>query len=95
MRQLFPEQMSVYWVHFVPGSLYLRYLLDQLPPVFSWARRSAAASYREIGEIFEKPFTAQSRPRKDSSPSLDCRIQALLLGLTARLLETQDVKRAL
>lgn len=92
-RQLCPRQMSVYWVHFVPESLYLRYLLDQLPPLVSWPRRSAAASYREIGEIFEEPFTAQSRPRKDSSPALDCRIQALLLGLISRLLDTLDQGR--
>lgn len=92
-QQICPEQMNVYWMHFVPESLYLRYLLDQLPPVYSWSRRSAAASCREIVEIFEKPFTAQSRPRHDTSPALDCRIHALLLGLIARLLETLDQGR--
>jgi AraC-like DNA-binding protein len=92
-QQICAEQMNVYWTHFVPESLYLRYLLDQLPPVCSWARRSAAASYREICDIFESPFSERNRPRKDTSPAIDCRIQALLLGLIARLLETLDQGR--
>jgi AraC-like DNA-binding protein len=92
-QQICPERMDVYWTHFVPESLYLRYLLDQLPPVCSWSRRSAAASYREICDLFDLPFTAQSRPRKDTSPATECRIQALLLGLIARLLETLDQGR--
>ncbi len=89
-QQICPKQMSVYWVHFVPESLYLRYLLDQLPPVRSWARRSAPASYREICEIFESPFSAQNCPRKDTSPAIECQIQALLLGIIARVLNSLD-----
>jgi AraC-like DNA-binding protein len=92
-QQVCPRQMSVYWAHFVPESLYLRYLLDQLPSVCSWTRRNAAVSYREICAIFERPYAEQNRPRADSAPSLDCRIQALLLGLIARLLEKMDQDR--
>lgn len=95
-QQVCPEQMDVYWLHFVPESLYLRYLLDQLPPVFSWRRQGAGrleGSYREICDIFEEPFSGASRVRADSSPALDCRIQSLLLGLISRLLETLDEER--
>lgn len=92
-RQICAGQMSVYWMHFVPESLYLRYLLDQFPPVVSWPRLGAGwseGSFRELCDIFEEPLSEQNRVRPDSSPALDCRIQALLLGLISRLLETLD-----
>jgi AraC-like DNA-binding protein len=92
-QQLCPKQMNVYWIHFVPESLYLRYLLDQLPPVCDWPRQTTEGSYREICEIFENPSSPQSRPRQDTSPSLDCRIQALLLRLIARMLASLDQGR--
>jgi AraC-like DNA-binding protein len=70
--------------------------LDQLPSVCSWSRQQAGwptDSFAEICDIFEEPYSSESRVRADSSPALDCRIQALLLGLISRLLETLDEGR--
>lgn len=91
-----PGTMAVYWAHFVPESLYLRYLLDQLPPVCSWSRRRAdwpAKALGEISRLFQNPLGAEGGPRTDRSPAIDCRIQAFLMGLISRLLETLDSGR--
>lgn len=90
-RQECDASLDVYWMHFVPESLYLRYLLDQLPAIQSWSRTVAgwpADTFEEVCRIFELPFDADNRPRPDSAPSLTCRMQALLLTVIARLLET-------
>jgi len=80
----------------VPESLYLRYLLDQLPTVRSWCCSEAgwpAGSYREICDIFENPYSGPNQRRTDTSPGIECRIQALLLALIAKVLETLDEGR--
>jgi AraC-like DNA-binding protein len=95
VRQICDSRMDVYWLHFVPESLYLRYLLDQLPPICSWARQKSGwskRSYEEICQIFEDPHSNENKPRTDSSPVAECRIQGLLLSLISRLLEKLDRK---
>jgi len=92
-RQVCNSHMDVYWLHFVPESLYLRYLLDQLPPVCSWTLQKSGwskRSYEEICQIFENPHGKESKLRVDSSPVAECRIQGLLLSLISRLLEKLD-----
>jgi len=94
-KQVCERRMSVYWLHFVPESLYLCHLLDQLPPVQSWSRSAGgwpASSYEDICRIFEHPFSEQSRPRGDLSPAIVCRICGLLLNLLAHCLETMDAR---
>lgn len=94
-RQHCDHSMSVYWIHFVPESLYLRYLLDQLPPVQSWPHTTAgwpSDSFQEICRIFEDPFNEQNRPRSDSSPATACRIQGLLLTMISQVLRALDTK---
>jgi hypothetical protein len=92
-RQVCESRMDVYWLHFVPESLYLRYMLDQLEPVASWSRRAGgwpARGYGEICRIFEDPFSEENRPRQDTSPAVACRIHGLLLAMISRLLERLD-----
>ena len=92
-RQSCGRQMKVYWLHFVPESLYLRHVLDQLPPVQSWSRAAKgwpASSYEDICRIFEHPFSEQNRPRGDLSAANICRIYSLLLNLVAHCLESMD-----
>ena len=90
IRQVCSVRMNVYWLHFVPESIYLRYLLDQLPPVCSWILQKSGwseRSYEEICRIFEAPYNEENRLRIDSSPVVECRIHGLLLNLISRLLE--------
>ena len=92
-RQICERRMEVYWLHFVPESLYLRHLLDQLPPVQSWSRADGgwpAGSYADICRVFEQPFSEQNRPRGDLSAAAVCRICGLLLELVAHRLESLD-----
>jgi AraC-like DNA-binding protein len=87
------KRMDVYWIHFMPESLYLRYLLDQIPPIQHWPRKEEAWSTEaceEINQLFP-PFMGRFQPpREDGSPATSCRIQGLLLMTIARLLRTLD-----
>ena len=89
-RQICDSQMDVYWIHFVPESLYLSYLLDQLGPVHHWPRSSADSSVivdQDICAMFDNPDGELNRPRSDSPLTTACRIHGFLLGLIARLLD--------
>lgn len=88
-RQVCESRMTVYWIHFVPKSLYLCHWLNQLGPVHSWSRKSADwphRSYTEIGRIFDEPYRERNRPRNDPAPAIVCRIHGVLLMLISRLL---------
>jgi AraC-like DNA-binding protein len=92
-RQVCKTSMEVFWVHFVPESLYLRYLLDQLPPanrlsysVMGWS----AAHHRDLCQCFDNPGREENRLRADTSPALACRLQGLLLLLVSQLLAKLD-----
>lgn len=92
-EQTCDSHMDVYWLHFVPESIYLRYLLDQLPPVCSWTLQESGwpkRSYEEICRIFNDPESKTNKPQADSSPVSECRIHGLLLNLIAHLLEKTD-----
>lgn len=96
MRQHCPEEMEVFWAHFVPESLYLHHLLNHLPPVFHCARPGiwSLEKLRDLCEIFQNPFSDENLPRKDSSPVADCRIHGMLLTLISMALETQSLADA-
>jgi AraC-like DNA-binding protein len=97
-RQICPEVLDVYWLHFVPSSLYLRYLLDQAGPFHSWPRAKtdwSKACHREIVRIFGERVLGKATdrlnpPRRNIAPGTHCRIQSLLLSLVATLLEGLD-----
>ena len=86
--QMCETYLDVFWLHFVPESLYLRYLLDQLPPVQSWsckADRWSENAGLEIGQIFASPLRPDHTP-----PATVCTIQGILMGLIGRLLQSLD-----
>ncbi len=74
-----PRRMDVYWVHFVPDSLQLAFLMSHMAKVYCW-RRSAReywrATWRELPTLFEK-----------DAGLLFLRVQAMLADLTAQALE--------
>jgi AraC-like DNA-binding protein len=90
-RQACPTAMEVYWLHFVPVSLYLRYLLDRVTPVLRLLPERAGwstALEQDICKCFDNPFRDQNLPRPDATPAIACRLQGFLLTLVSRLLET-------
>jgi len=92
-RQSCDRFMDVHWVHFFPESLYLRCLLDQLPPVVSLPAspgRGARGAARDLARLFESSGRELKPPRADAPPALACRVQGFLLVLIARLLERLD-----
>lgn len=97
-RQICAEVLDVYWLHFVPASLYLRYLLDQSGPFRSWLCAKVGwsrAHHHEIVRVFGERVLGKatdrlSPPPRNVAPGTHCRIQSLLLGLIATLLEDLD-----
>lgn len=92
-RQHCEQAMEVFWVHFVPESLYLHHLLNQLPPVFQCERPAiwSLEKLRDLCEIFQDPFSDENLPRNDSSPVADCRTHGMLLTLVSMALESQSL----
>lgn len=90
VHQYCPEAMEVFWIHFVPESLYLHHLLDQLPPIFQCTRPGdwSLEKLQHFCEIFQNPFSDENRPRKNSPPVADCRVHGMLLTLISQALET-------
>lgn len=88
-----PSRMDVHWLHFMPESLYLRYLLDQIPPIQHWPWEHdgwTPTACAEISRMFP-PATDYLQPlSEDMAPATSCCIQGLLLGTVARLLRTLD-----
>ena len=80
VRQECPRRMDVLWVHFVPESLYLTFLLSHVASVHSWRHGSVEywqATWKEIPSLFQS-----------GSWWLFYRIQAMLMDLVARVLRT-------
>ncbi len=91
--QCCPDKMDVHWLHFMPESLYLRYLLDQAPSVQQWPREEGHWSVDACHEISRMFMPAAGRlqpPREDTPPSTACCIQGLLLGTISKLLRRVD-----
>ena len=90
-----PHRLDVHWVHFMPESLYLQYLLDQVAPVQHWSREDdlwSPAACEELTRMFPPYGGRIQSPREDPSPTAECRIQGLLLVTVARLLGTLDAR---
>lgn len=89
------HRMDVHWVHFMPESLYLRYLLDQIPPVQQWqdTRDSWTGDIcAEIPRMFPPWAGNLQPPREDTPPATACLMQGLLLIVVARLLRGVNSK---
>ncbi len=90
-RQACATAMEMHWLHFVPESLYLGYLLDRVVPVLCFPLEQVgwpAALEQDICNGFDHPFCERNLPRTDATPAMECRLHGFLLTLCARLLET-------
>ncbi len=87
------NRMDIHWLHFMPESLYLRYLLDQSSPVQHWSCKEdgwGPDGYGELARMFPPYNGRMQPPREDTQPATACRIQGLLLITIARLLRALD-----
>ena len=78
-RQACDRSMDVYWVHFVPDSLYLSFLMSHVPEVHAWPLASLAGwreTWQQIPRLFQRP-----------PQWLHYRVQAMLLFLVSQVLE--------
>lgn len=86
VRQECERRMDVYWLHFVPDSLPLSFVLSQITQVHLWGGRALEywrPTVRELPELFG-----------EGSDGLFYRVQAMLLDVVAEVLEKSSVLRA-
>jgi AraC-like DNA-binding protein len=83
LRQECTRRMDVFWIHFVPRSLYLAFLLSQVARVHSW-RRSALEHWRPTWQEIPRWFEGGSR-------GLFFRLQALVMDLVSQVLATYNL----
>ncbi len=77
------RRMDVYWIHFVPDSLRLAFLMSRMAKAYRWRRRSREywrATWKELPGLFEK-----------DAGLLFLRVQAMLADVTAQALEAFDL----
>ena len=89
-KQYCEKDMDVYWVHFMPESLYFRYILSNIAPIYSWDI-TKVSSYKDIYTrfdlLFTDPFSGSNRPAFHPPVGLRNKTQALLLYLTGDMFE--------
>ncbi|NQV32865.1 MAG: hypothetical protein HQ515_09235 [Phycisphaeraceae bacterium] len=79
-QQQCSDLLDVYWIHFIPTSLELRYMLLQGPSLFAWPKdvnKCHHCALEILPALFEKP-NAEVRHAADV-----CRVHAMLLHLIA------------
>ena len=95
-RQYCDEYMDIYWVHFVPRSLRLRYALSQIVPFYRWGAadlRDWQDVIRQIPRLFENPAAEAPPPAPSAPAALTCKIHALMLDLVGDLASGTDVEQ--
>lgn len=80
VRQECGRRMDVLWIHFIPQSLHLSFLLSHMTSVHSWQHASVEcwrATWKDIPSLFH-----------NNSLWLFYRVQAMLMDLVSRSLKT-------
>ncbi len=92
-RQVNEIPMDLYWVHFMPQSLYLSELLRSLPSVHEWPAagfRYWKKIWKGLGELFERNETPDHRTLSPpvTMPSLRgfCQVEAMMLHFIGDML---------
>lgn len=84
------NELDVYWVHFVPQSLHMRYAMDRLDAFYCWDKAEVPFTYdslEAIPQLFNNPDTDAPTLRADHPDSETCRVQAVLLYFLSDLLK--------
>lgn len=92
-KQTCIEEMDIYWLHFVPESLYLKFLLMNLNSVYSWEPEEfidLKKMYVEIPNYFEI-----SQNKDIPNYSLNCLMHSMILLFVSKILQTLDTNTIL
>ena len=93
-HQYCPVGMSHHWVHFVPDSLHLGYLLAQARPFYRWPAKGCEfwrPTIKEFARLFERPHESMNRPDEHAPPSSHYRVQAMIYYFIADLLRRCEI----
>ena len=89
-KQYCQKDMDVYWIHFIPESLYFRYMLSGMPSYRKWAISEISCFeniYTRFDELFGNPFAKTNSPATSPPAGLRSKTHSLLLYLTGDMLE--------
>lgn len=92
--------MDVYWMHFIPDSLQLHYLLSLSAPIHKWDALDIPWSldtFKQLDLIFQpyhEEYKLKRRLKPEVPNDLTCRIQSILLFLISNILKGIDQQQA-
>lgn len=89
-EQCCADFMDVYWLHFIPESLFFNYFLNNNLAIHAW--KLTDLSWREddcalIPSLFENPFGAENTPAPNASFGVTCKVTAMILHLIGDLVD--------
>ena len=97
-KQICEHSMGIYWLHFIPESLSLKFLLDQCPPFYKFALPEIAWAepiLKKCPHFFQPYHESEKlaqRLQATISPDQFLQLQSLLLCLICQVLSNLDVE---
>lgn len=94
-RQRCDKQMNVYWIHFIPESLFLTMFINNMKPFYSWDMKSSMAksiNYEIIPSLFENAYSKDPRLLETLSLALKFHINSIILMLLSDMLLCESSK---
>lgn len=81
-----PASMDVYWLHFMPESLYFEQVLSAIPAITEIKVNNPAEmheKWHETIKVFERPAASAHTPHETVPLALSCQAQSLILEVLA------------
>lgn len=94
-EQFCTERMDVYWIHFVPDSLYLKYILQNSDPIYSWNKNELYGITEilcEVNKLFNFPHNEKNKLLDNRPPDIDCLTRGVIMLLTGKILKSANIK---
>ncbi|MHB8962316.1 MAG: helix-turn-helix domain-containing protein [Saccharofermentanales bacterium] len=91
-KQRCDDFMNIYWLHFVPESQYLGMYLNNLKPVFLWAKDDPilpSIDFTKIPFLFDDSNSPDSTMAAIPSLSISCYINSVILLLISDMMHRQ------
>jgi len=90
------EFMDVYWLHFLPESIYLKYILAHANFIQSWDSQKipfVVTQFIQVQDFFNTMKKSESSYNDILTSGLECRIHSVVLTLLSDLLDSIKFER--
>lgn len=94
-RQYCSSFMEIYWIHFVPESILLKYFLNKFPGFYSWNLEEShikESDYSIIPKLFDNPFSQKNNFSANASLGLTCKVISIIFFLISDIMDKQSVE---